>query len=91
MGIDFLVLMVLTSLVEFLDVGLLLKSVASILIIIIYLLFLENSKWQASLGKRVMNCYVIDKSHEKASFYQLLIRLLIYFLPALPLKNKSKA
>ena len=62
-------------------IGELIAFVTLTLPIILYFTLSENGKYAGTIGKRKFGLHVVSKSFTKASFWQLLIRNCIKFLP----------
>jgi uncharacterized RDD family membrane protein YckC len=62
-------------------IGELIAFVTLTLPVILYFTLSENGKYAGTIGKRKFGLHVTSKSFTKASFWQLLIRNCIKFLP----------
>ena len=62
-------------------IGELIAFVTLTLPVILYFTLSENGKYAGTIGKRKLGLHVASKSFTKASFWQLLIRNCIKFLP----------
>lgn len=49
--------------------------------IVLYFALAESSRWQATVGKRLMKVAVVDTSEERANFKQTAIRAVVKVLP----------
>lgn len=52
--------------------------------IMVYYVAMLSSKWQATLGKRLMKIYVVTRSGEKPPLKMVIYRFLLTMVPALP-------
>lgn len=76
--INYVILAVVFSKDQFLGNVLLMILMAA------YYIGMLSSKWQATIGKRLMNIYVTTKKDKKPSFGRILSRFIAFLFPGLP-------